>query len=204
MMKTASRRKPGIVTRIVLLLVAFLINVALGWACIMQMPYGFFSGYSTIRGDKALVWVQSRAILPDAAKLEFAYVETDIWLGMQRSYAEGTLEDGTDVYMAYIVVGLPFLAFSGERSLIGTQENSTGLFIPNVTMGDVQVLVPYRPRIFGSIANTALFYFILALSGRGILRLRKWRRVRRNECPDCGYPKMDTVSHQCPECGWNR
>ena len=203
-MKTASRFKPGIETRVVLLLVASLFNVALGWACIMLMPYDFFGGYSTIRGEEAVGWVQSRVNLPDITKLVNINVETDIWLGMQRSIAEGILEDGTNVYVQDIVVGLPFLAFSGEWSLIGTQKNSTGLIIPNLTMGDAQVLVPYRPRVFGLIANTALFYFLLAILSRGISRLRKRRRVRRNRCPDCGYPKMDAVSHQCPECGWNR
>ena len=189
-------------TRVVLLLVAFIINVTLGWACIVPLPMNY--GYSTIRGDEAVAWVQSRANLPDSARLEIAEVERVFSLGMQQSIAGGFLEDGTDVYVEDIVVGLPFLAFSGEWWMIGTQKDSTGLIITPFTIGDVPVLVPYRPRIFGSIANTLLFYLLLVLSGRGVLQLRKWRRVRRNECPDCGYPKMDAVSHQCPECGWNR
>lgn len=204
MMKTASRRKPGIVTRIVLLLVAFLINVALGLACILPWDISYFYGYSTLRGDEAKAWVRTRSNLRDSGRLEIVEVDRYFSLGMQWSVALGGLEDGTDVYVEDIVVGLPFLAFSGEWSMIGTQKNSTGLIFPPFTIRDAPVLVPFRPRIFGSIANTLLFYLLLLLLRRGVLRLRKRWRLRRNECPDCGYPKMDAVSYQCPECGWNR
>jgi hypothetical protein len=32
-------------------------------------------------------------------------------------------------------------------------------------------------------------------------RIRRWRRIRKNLCPTCGYDRRGNISDICPECG---
>jgi hypothetical protein len=66
--------------------------------------------------------------------------------------------------------------------------------------------MPIAPILPGFAINTvfyaAVLWMLFAL-GRTPFALRKWRRIRRGQCPKCGYDLRGgaTDSTTCPECG---
>lgn len=65
--------------------------------------------------------------------------------------------------------------------------------------------VPIRPLTLRYAVNAALYFF--AFLGFGACARSAWnrcsrgRRVRKGQCPCCGYPIVGLTQAQCPECG---
>jgi len=59
--------------------------------------------------------------------------------------------------------------------------------------------LPLHPIWPGFLTNTFVYAAAGLLSIRGPLAVRTYLRLRRNECPACGYPRG--IAHTCPECG---
>lgn len=63
---------------------------------------------------------------------------------------------------------------------------------------------PYRPLMFGTIVNTALFAVLLAVPFVAALGGRRLWRYERGRCPRCAYDLQQDFKSGCPECGWGR
>ena len=63
--------------------------------------------------------------------------------------------------------------------------------------------LPLRPIWPGFAINTVFYAVILWLLFAAPFALRRWRRIRRGLCPNCGYDlrKRPSDSSVCPECG---
>ncbi len=63
----------------------------------------------------------------------------------------------------------------------------------------IPMIFPYRPVWAGFAANTLLYGAVLAAIAWCARYVRRARRLRRGQCPACGYPRG--TSPVCTECG---
>ena len=121
---------------------------------------------------------------------------------------EGVLRSPSDDLVVEDARGWPFLAFrcTARASRIGqggagaTSVNG-GLLIRAAASGlpaDMQLL-PLTPLWPGFIANSGLFGSALTAVYYGVRGIIRRYRLRRGECPNCGYPA--SASNICSECG---
>jgi hypothetical protein len=71
--------------------------------------------------------------------------------------------------------------------------------LPSQSKMNQDCKLPLRPLWPGFALNTLLYAVILWLLFAAPFALRRWRRVRRGECPACAYPVG--TSAVCTECG---
>jgi hypothetical protein len=63
------------------------------------------------------------------------------------------------------------------------------------------IQLPYRPAWLGLTLNTGFYGLLWSLPIIGLPHARRWRRVRKGHCGNCGYDLSRTDSPVCPECG---
>jgi hypothetical protein len=114
----------------------------------------------------------------------------------------------SDVRAERVTSGWPRLALTGgRREVLASDETILAgrvrhaepiqaLLIPD---GGWQRVLPLLPVWPGFAVNTLLYTTVLWLLIVAPFSLRRWRRIRRSQCPACAYPVG--ASAVCTECG---
>jgi hypothetical protein len=108
------------------------------------------------------------------------------------TWPNGTTSDHIDP--EYLSHGWPMAALISEVPARGGGARGT-----TIPIGDVELAaLPLWP---GFAFNSVFYAAVLWLLFASPFALRKWRRIRRGLCPNCGYDLRGGDSATCPECG---
>jgi len=98
----------------------------------------------------------------------------------------GTNADGTPrTSVAVAQSGWPFLALVGAGPAAPRGTVPTGP-------------IAFRPKGMGLLGNAAIVFASVCVVVSVRLVVQTWMRLRRSQCPVCGYPMREL---RCPECG---
>lgn len=72
----------------------------------------------------------------------------------------------------------------------------------------MRLYLPAKVIWFGATVNTLmsalLWWLLLMVLMRLVLRVPRWLRKRKGRCPQCGYDLRGKLDDGCSECGWRR
>ncbi|MBL1217557.1 MAG: hypothetical protein D8M59_08675 [Planctomycetes bacterium] len=201
------RWRRSLCTAVIFLILGAIVNVAVAWGCVL-----WSSPRDMIRGPWPTPlpegWTE-----PDSDSIGQQGFGIQCMWGVVAVPVDRDTHGSTGTSLCAWLAGWPchslfmdrhFPMFAGDLYDLGNFSAPTqfqdGITIPGWFQSrSSAVCLPTRPLWSGFAADTLLYAVVLWLLIARPFHLRRWRRIRRGLCENCGYPIG--TSPVCTECG---